>query len=186
MSQPYYPPAGYPPPPPQPQPQPRRKRRWFLKTVLVILALVVILGVIAVATRQPTRAPVTGDVKEAGTLSAFDLQEGDCYNTEEKPPAPGTSQPISSVEAVPCTSPHTDQVIAKISYVGENYYDVVGSKANDDCDAQYQQKLDPEVFDDPTLSRGTLAPADVLSWGKNSAVACIVFSSAPISRSLLV
>lgn len=175
--QPYYPPAGPPPRPP--------KRHWLRNTLLLIITALVVAFVIFAVNRAPTRAPETKEVQTAGRLSAFDLQEGDCYNTTQAPPPTGTTQPISSVEAVPCTSPHTDQVIAKITYTNENYFDVVGGKADKDCLEQFKQKLDSATLKDPALQKGTLSPADIQTWITYNTVACIVSSDTPISRSLL-
>ena len=43
----------------------------------------------------------------------FDLEVGDCLN-----PDPGTSGEITSIEAVPCEEPHTQEVFALPEYVG--------------------------------------------------------------------
>ena len=80
----------------------------------VVLATVIGLQVPERYLTPATNAAGQVGFREAGTLSALDLQPGDCYNAGQLPPAPGTSTPISTVEAVPCASPHTDQVIAKV------------------------------------------------------------------------
>lgn len=207
MTQPQNPSSQYPPPPypgpPQPGPYPPaapppapRKRRWVLKTFLVLVAIGIVVSIFG--NRGPVRAPDTGDatgatgapaageVQEAGSLSAFDLQPGDCYNTREDPPLPNTSQPISVVEAVPCASPHTDQVIAKVTYADtDSYTDVLDTRADSDCNAQFEALVDPAVFEDPSLSPGQLVPSNAETWSRNRAVACVIFSDQPIERSLL-
>lgn len=191
--QPYYPPPGqqypppgqpyYPPPSPPPPPLPPKKHR--LRNALLTAALLIVVIVVFALNRGPTRTPDTKEIQEPGRLSALDLREGDCYNTTQAPPAPGTSQPISSVEAVPCTTQHTDQVIAKITYTGEKYSDVVtGGRADSDCTAQFEKNLDPAALDDASVQKGRIFP-DVTGWGPVSTVACVVFNDPPISRSQL-
>jgi len=173
--------------PPAPPPAPPRKRRLALKLFLLsVVALIVGAGYLV--TRPPVSEPVpdTPAVPEPSTLSVFDLQPGDCYNTMQAPPQPGQSQPISYVETVPCTQPHTDQVIAKISYSpSEATGGVPTSRADADCNTEFAAKLEPAAFDDPTLKPGRLAPADAATWARTPVVACVVFSDNPITRTLL-
>jgi hypothetical protein len=186
------PPAGYParpiaryPAPPPTAPKPRK--RWL--AVVVGLAVVAGLAAAAVVLGQgpaPVRVPDTGTVQQPGTLSVFELQAGDCYNSTQTPPPPGQSQPISVVEAVQCTAPHTNQVIGKISYSPTEFTaGVPAEKADADCSGEFQAKLDPAAFSDPTLKPGRLNPADAATWARTPVVACVVFSDQPISRSLL-
>ena len=177
-------------PPPSPQPRrPRRRRRVLL--VIVILFLLVVAGLVIAGAAigrapEPVRVADTGAVAQPGTLSVFELQPGDCYNTTLAPPPPGQTQPISSVEAVACTAPHTDQVIAKVAYSGaEAVAGVPDAKADADCNTQFQAKLDPAAFTDPALKPGRLAPADAATWARKPVIACVVFSANPLTRSLL-
>ncbi|MHA6781653.1 hypothetical protein ACVGOW_11740 [Pseudonocardia saturnea] len=200
MNQPQHPPQypghSYPggPVPPVPPP-PRRKRRTWLKVGLVVLAGLIAFSIFG--NRGPVRAPDTGgtgvtgapaagEVQEAGSLSVFDLQPGDCYNTREDPPLPNTSQPISVVEAVPCTSPHTDQVIAKVTYdETDSLADVLAGQADTDCNAQFEALVDPAALEDPSLLPGRLVPSNADTWSRNRVIACVIFSENPITRSLL-
>lgn len=169
---------------PAPPPAPPRKRRLGLK-----IALVVVAGLVAAALftdREPERVPETGTVAKPSTLSVFDLRPGDCYNTREAPPTIGVSQAISFVEAVPCTVAHSDQVIAKVTYgATDTRAAVLDGRAGADCDAQFQDKLDPSVAGDPTLQAGQLVPSNDDTWNRNRVIACVVFSQNPITRSLL-
>lgn len=205
MNQPQYPPPypghpypGHPYPggpiPPAPPPPPRKRRLWLKVGLGVLVALV---AVSIFSNRGPVRAPdsvgtgatgapAAGEVQEAGSLSVFDLQPGDCYNTREEPPAPGSSQSISVVEAVPCTSPHTDQVIAKVTYAEtDSLTDVLGGRADTDCNAQFEALVDPAALEDPSLLPGRLVPSNADTWSRNRVIACVIFSETPITRSLL-
>jgi hypothetical protein len=56
-----------------------------------------------------------GRITEAGPVSVFDLQVGDCLKPDED--AEGE---LTEVEAVPCEEPHTQEVFALPEYEGEN------------------------------------------------------------------
>ncbi|WP_222263203.1 hypothetical protein [Modestobacter marinus] len=124
------------------------------------------------------------EVPEPTALSPLDLQPGDCYNAAALP-ADGSEAPISSVEAVPCTDPHTAQVITKLGYAGQDYTDVVDTRAPEDCAGETQALLRPEVLVDPAYSFGQIHPT-LLSWPRISTVACIVVTETPTTGSTLI
>jgi hypothetical protein len=186
-------PAGFParpnsryPAPPPTAPKPPRKRRPALLIGLAVVGGLAAAAVVLGQGPEPVRVPDTGAIQQPGTLSVFELQAGDCYNSTQAPPPPGQSQPISVVEAVQCTAPHTNQVIGRISYSPTEFTaGVPAEKADADCSGEFQAKLDPAAFSDPTLKPGRLNPADAATWARTPVVACVVFSDQPISRSLL-
>jgi hypothetical protein len=170
-----------------------------LGIVTVVIVGLVVVG--ALIRRQPTRATApavanpyasataaAGAIVEKGQLSAVDLQEGDCYNTHKAPPPPGESQPISTVEAVPCTTPHTNQVISKILYgPADSYADIGtdGARARD-CVSTFKAKLPRAVLASPnTYQLGRIVPANAQTWERNRAVACTVVTKDPTSKTLL-
>jgi hypothetical protein len=146
--------------------------------LLTLLGIVVLLVVVAMVFGQgaaPTRNASDGKTEKAGTLSAIDLQPGDCYNGKQLPPEPGGTQPISTVEVVPCTSAHTAQVIEKVSYkVTDSLSEVRATRSSTDCDKAFQGKLQPSVLDDPKFQLGLISPRDQATWTRRPAVACIV------------
>ena len=181
---------------------PPRRRRRGLRVLGIVAAVIIGLMVVgAFISKEPTRAPATaianpsagatataGAIVEKGQLSAVDLQEGDCYNTQMAPPPPGESQPISTVEAVPCTTPHANQVIAKILYGPTvSYTDIRdGGARADDCLPKFKAKLPRAVLTNPdTYHLGSILPADAQSWEQNPAVACTVATTNPTSNTLL-
>ena len=179
-------PGFSPPPPDGPQaPPPRRRPR----RLLLSLSSVVAIGVIGYAVSDrgdastPPRAPGT-EVAEPTALSPLDLQPGDCYNAAPLP-ADGSDASISSVEAVPCTDPHTAQVITKIGYAGQNYTDVVDTRAPEDCARETQALLRPEVLADPAYTFGQIHPT-ALSWPRTTTIACIVVTETPTTGSSLI
>ena len=177
--------ARYPAPPPI-APKPPRKRRLALVVGLAVVAALAAAAVVLSMGSAPARVPGTGAIQQPATLSVFELQAGDCYNSKQTPPPPGQSQPISVVEAVQCTAPHTNQVIGKVTYSPSEFTaGVPADRADADCSGEFQTKLDPAAFSDPTLKPGRLNPADAATWARTPVVACVVFSDQPISRSLL-
>jgi hypothetical protein len=137
------------------------------------------------AAPAPTSTPQTG-FSEAGTVSVFDLQAGDCYNSESLPPTEGSLRPISTVDAVPCTSPHTHQVVAKIAYQpSENYVDVRDKRVHTDCAVALAEKVDKKVLADDTYGQMFLIPADSTAWKRWPAAACVVSTEQPTTGSLL-
>jgi hypothetical protein len=169
-----------------PVPAPARKKRMILPVLggafvgAVVLATVIGLQVPERYLTPATNAAGHVGFREAGTLSALDLQPGDCYNAGQLPPAPGTSTPISTVEAVPCASPHTDQVIAKVVYSPtDTLVDVRANRAAADCEGELHQKVADATLTDPSYSRGTLVPADDTTWTAGHTIACVVMSDAP-------
>jgi hypothetical protein len=189
---------GYavPPPPPQAPPPARRKRRPVLITLGVLFGALLVWGIFG--NHGPKRlpgpppaasAPVTtpgGEISEAGTLSAIDLQPGDCFNAGFRPPAPGSSQPISTVEAVPCASPHTDQVVAKIGYQSsDDWADVRANRVGPDCAAEFKAKIEKKILTNDDYVKTYLFPADFMSWKQQHAAACVVSTEQPTTGSVL-
>ena len=179
-------PGAPPSPPAGPQAQPpRRKRRGLLPSLLTVVAI----GIIGYAVRDagdappPPRAPGT-EVPQPTALSPLELQPGDCYNAAPLP-ADGSDAPISSVDAVPCTDPHTAQVITKLGYAGQDYTAVIDTKAPEDCARETQALLRPEVLADPAYSFGQIYPTQ-LSWPRTTTVACIVVTGTPMTGSSLI
>lgn len=182
--------STYPAHPPSPQfepapggPRRRRRRRPLAIVAAVVTGLIV---AAAIAGGEPAREPDSGAVVEPGTLSALDLRVGDCYNTSVAPPAPGTSQPITTVAVVPCAEPHTDQVVAKIAYgAGDTRDAVVRDRASADCQARVGQDVDPQALAAGTFQVGWIAAGDDASWLMNRSLACIVVSATPTTGSVL-
>jgi len=189
---------GYavPPPPPQAPPPAQRKRRPVLTTLGVVFGGLLAWGIFGdhepdrypsttPTTSAPTSTPQTG-FSEAGAVSVFDLQAGDCYNTEVRPPTDGFTTPISTVDAVPCTSPHTHQVVAKIAYQSsDNYVDVRDKRVHTDCAVALAEKVEKKILADDTYGQMFLLPADITAWKQWPAAACVVTTEQPTTGSLL-
>lgn len=62
-----------------------------------------------------------GDITDAGNVSAFDLQEGDCIDVPD-------AGEVADVRGMPCADPHDGEVYALFDLDGANY---PGQKAAD-------------------------------------------------------
>ena len=128
--------------------------------------------------------PQDGEIVEAGTLSPTDLQPGDCF-TIHVVERPGVPRGFNTVEAVPCSTPHEDQLVTKVTYAPtDNRSDVVADRANRDCDPA-SKKLTTKALRDPSISQHVIYPATDEAWKASPVVACTVHSKTPITRSLL-
>jgi hypothetical protein len=197
----YWPPPGQQPDPSLlPAPPPTRRKtsatrkalRILLGLVFVPLGLITAIGIAAAvfAGPKPVRAPAvvpeSGVITQPGTLSALDLQPGDCYNTKLPPVKPGETQMIATVEAVPCTQPHTDQVVTTITYsAADPFPGTSTARAEQDCSAAFEQKLDPAAFNQESLSMATLSPPNESEWRRSPVVACTLQSNEPVDRSFV-
>jgi hypothetical protein len=168
-------------PPPRP---PRQKRHPVLLAVLTVAALGIV-GVVVSDGGDPAATPTPeADVVEPTTVSALDLQPGDCYNAAPLP-ADGSSVPIGSVEVVPCSEEHTAQVVADLGYVGQDYTEVVETRAGQDCLREFQMRLRADVFSEQRYVQGHIYP-DARSWQWNPSVACVIATEAPTTGSALI
>lgn len=201
---PYHPPAAQRPPgaqpgpwpgPPAPTPPagppPRRKGRIVFRILAVAILAVIGFAINSgrAARTNPARpipslpaaaAPSTSVAPV--TLSAFDLQAGDCY-TAAPLPADGTTRVIRSVQSVPCTQPHTAQVVAVPGYAGRSYDEVINTVSVADCAGEFRAKLPSTVLSDKRYQLGRIYP-DALAWSRSPSVACVVATDAPITGSV--
>jgi hypothetical protein len=189
-------------PAPVPVAPPKRKRRLVLPVLAGGFVGAIVLAA-AVGMQEPERYPAPAPAAPQGAtvapapadqvglvapdrLSALDLQPGDCYNNGELPPAPGTSTPISTVDAVPCASSHTRQVISKIAYSAtDTLADVRATRAGADCEGELRQKVDTAALAQPGYAIGTIMAVDDTTWNSSRTVACVIMSDSPRTGSVL-
>lgn len=108
-----------------------------------------------------------GEVVEAGTVDAFEIRVGDCFNDEVFEAAE-----ITEIGAVPCTEAHDNQVYAAFDLTGEwpgeqgveelayegcyeRFYDAIGKRYEDSMielaaiyptEGSWKQRSDREVL----------------------------------------
>lgn len=187
-------PPGYGPPAPTPPGPPPRRRRGRL--VAGLLTAVVVGGIgfaIRANPAKPTSSPppIVGTSTSAAptsdaptVLSAFDLKPGDCY-TAGPMPADGTTAVVVSVQSVPCTQPHTAQVVAVPNYADKTYDEAINRLSMADCTREFQNRLRTTALKDKRYRLGRIYP-DQLAWNRRStSVACVVVTEAPTTGSAL-
>lgn len=185
--------AGFGPPsaPGQASGPPKRPRK-ALRVVLIGLAALVGAAVVtavlaggnSAGRSAPTPQPDSGQAAAPASLQPFDLRAGDCYNDSTKPPADGEVQQVGPVDVVPCTSPHSYQIVAKIAYKPTDEFTDVTARKGSDCVKEFA-KLSRSVRNDARYRMGYLMPLNAASWAANRSVACFLFSEAPTVTSAL-
>lgn len=165
-------PQGTPPYPAAPLPK-RRRGRKILGAVVAMLAAGVVVKALS---GSPVERGDDGVIDEPGQIAAYDLRTGDCFNNVALP-ADGKAKAIHSVDAVPCTSAHSGEVIARLSYgPSDSWTDVTGTRKDVDCGKAFQDKLDPKILKDKAYELGYIYP-DAVTWVRVKAIVCVVQSS---------
>jgi Domain of unknown function (DUF4190)/Septum formation len=137
----------------------------------VLIGVLVVIGLSNDAERD-----ASGVVREAGSVSVFDLRAGDCVNDLEESAAEYT------VEATPCADPHDAEVISIIplregAYPGE---DEVIAAADRDCGRDFEGTAALVPGAEPFY----LYPTET-SWGDGDrTITCIAAFAQPERRSL--
>jgi hypothetical protein len=107
------PPPNLPPPAP---PKPQRKKTFVV--IGIVVALVVAAGIAAaIFSNKAKRDDATGQVTKEGSLTVFDLKDGDCFNN-----VPANDKEVMSVNAVPCGQPHDAEVLAQVTVTASGAY----------------------------------------------------------------
>lgn len=104
----------------------------------------------------------TGEIVSAGSVSAFAIRVGDCFN------AP-TGDEFASLDAVPCDETHDAQVYTAFDYPAEDDdgfpgIDAFETYAADPCLADFERFVGI-AFEDSRYDVRTMYPTD-LSWQK--------------------
>jgi hypothetical protein len=144
---------------------------------------IAIIAAVAVVGCAPERNEETGELAEAGDVGAFQLEVGDCLADFQD----GTE--LSSVEALPCSEPHSDEIYASGSIPNGDDFpgpEAVETAAREICLAEYEEFVGLP-YDDSVLDIGYLKPTEE-SWADgNREVLCTIFdpaAAAEVSGSL--
>ena len=105
--------------------------RNVLKGAIAIVAAAV--GITSAATRNDD-----GVITGAGTVDAFEVRVGDCFDDEAF-----ESTEISDVPGIPCTEPHDNEVYAAFDLSGDKWLgdDRVQELAYQGCFDRFQQAI---------------------------------------------
>ena len=184
------PPTGYPPPPPTPP------RRGALRVVGIIAAVVVgipvllfVVAMVVALVRSPSlAAPVTGPGSSGspgtGPVTLLQLEPGDCFNSPPIP-ADGSTVGVNGVFRVPCSSPHTRQVVDTLAYPDLTWEGGAEAQSGEQCTNSFQDKLREDVRTDDRYLPARMHGVVTLS-GNSVYVACVIATEAPTTGSALL
>ena len=119
----------------------------LLKIILFLLALFIFFWLYQDAERDDR-----GEIMSAGNVDALSLRVGDCFNdVATKNIVEGEVVQISSVEGVPCSTPHHSEVFAKSSSLFSDYNslpdeETLGNNSYDYCSEQLPLFLSLDLF----------------------------------------
>lgn len=144
-------------------------------------ALRVVVAIMTAATLTGCRAEAdasrnqSGAVTEAGEVSVFALQAGDCLM-----PDPETTGEVSKVPAVPCHELHGQEVVATVVHPGDTYpgAEVLAEWADGACLGEVESELDLTLDDGILVSY--LLPT-FAGWNQEDdrKVVCVLVSEDP-------
>jgi hypothetical protein len=147
--------------------------RWLLYGVVA-------LAVVGASAFFAARRGDTGEVTDAGNMSVFDLQVGDCFDV-------GTDDTeVESVRAIPCDEPHIYEMFWSGTYGG----DIQPSEAEymswleDSCLAEFESYVGL-AYADSIYYMGSLSPTEE-SWSNGDrSYSCYLYnaSETPMSGS---
>ena len=99
-----------------------------------------------------------GEITEAGSVGAFEIRVGDCFNDEVF-----ESSEISEIRAIPCTEAHDNQVYAAFDVTGEWPGDErIVELAYEGCHARFQSAIG-KSYEDSTIDYAAIYPTEG-SW----------------------
>lgn len=115
----------------------------------------------------------SGSITEQGTLSAYDIEIGDCLNGLR---AVEADTVVTTLPAVPCTQAHEGEVYASFELADGDYpgADGVMAQADRRC-AEALLTYSASAFEDQNIGLFYLYP-DSREWGRNREVVCIAMA----------
>jgi Septum formation len=113
-----------------------------------------------------------GQVTDAGDLSVFDLQVGDCFT-----PPKEVKAEIQSVHVVPCKDSHTQETFAIVPYDRSDTYPgdaALDTFADGACLARYENYVGVSYLDSKLYYTYLLPSARSWNDGNDRKVVCVV------------
>jgi hypothetical protein len=134
------------------------------------------LGVVAYNAATQADRDATGAIVGGGTVDAFTIRVGDCFN-DTSALASEEAGEVSSLPGVPCSQPHDNEVFAvfDVDYDAFPGDEVMGEHAFSECLARFEGFVGT-VYEDSTLDITALYPSDQ-SWSlqQDREVVCAVY-----------
>ncbi|MDA0327887.1 MAG: septum formation family protein [Gemmatimonadetes bacterium] len=120
----------------------------------------------------PAERGDSGEIETAGSVDAFAIQVGDCFDDQS-----GFSDEVSDVPGVPCSVPHDNEVYATFDLEAGEWpgEELLNELADEGCLERFASAIGAD-YDDSVLVIGTLMPSKQ-SWGqrKDREVVCVAY-----------
>ena len=129
------------------------------------------LGFVAYGAMTDADRDSTGAIVGEGTVDAFNMHVGDCFNDTGS-----FSEEISSVPGVPCSEPHDNEAFAVFDLTVADYPgdDAVGELAFDACMTRFEDFVGRD-YESSSLEITTMYPTSG-SWAENDReIVCAVY-----------
>jgi len=137
-----------------------------------IIGIVVAIGAIVGWTQRPADRDATGAIVDEGSVDAFQVRVGDCFDDGSA----FEDDEVSSVAGVPCSKPHDNEVyavfdVAEQSFPGE----ALAGMAHEGCLERFEGFVGND-YDSSSLDIATMYPSSE-SWQQqhDREVICAVY-----------
>lgn len=112
-----------------------------------------------------------GAIVEAGALSAFEIQTGDCFDDEAF-----AAEEISEIPAIPCTQPHDNEVYATFDVSAEEFPgdEEIDWLASEGCYERFETAIG-ETYEDSVIDFTTMYPSSGSWKNGDREIVCIGF-----------
>jgi hypothetical protein len=134
---------------------------------IVGAGIAAVLGITTVAQRNDA-----GEITAAGSVGAFEVRVGDCFNDEAF-----EESEISEIPAVPCTEPHDNEVYAAFDLADGKWpgEEEVDELADQGCLDRFQSVIG-KGYEDSVLEYTTIYPTEG-SWKQvdDREVLCVAY-----------
>lgn len=138
--------------------------------------IAIALGVAAVNAAWRADRDSTGAIVGGGSLDAFQIRVGDCFNDSAAAPVDETEE-VSSVPGVPCAEPHDNEVFAVFDMAATSFPEgeAMAELAFDSCLERFERFVGKDYMSS-SLDIVTLYPTRE-SWSRydDREVVCAVF-----------
>ena len=133
--------------------------------------IIIALGVLGYKAMTDADRDDSGAIIDGGTVDAFDIRAGDCFDDSE-----GWGDEISSLPGVPCSEPHDNEAYAVITvdlpeYPGD---DAMGEMAMEKCLGRFDAFVG-EAYENSVLDIFPMYPSEG-SWAQaDREIVCAVY-----------
>ena len=144
---------------------------------MITLLTVLVSTACSSAAEQDATRDDAGDITESEDIGVFRLQEGDCLML---PDGGVGGEVVETMAAVPCSEPHSGEVLAVVVVDGDDGAEFPGAAAVDDvamteCLGAFERVTGNDFMTDPDWDMTSLNPsADSWNLADDREIVCIV------------